>query len=130
MGSLAGGRGWGFSNTDELVVDPEEESVEESLDDSSLEDSPGSLFLFWVGGLGALLGCPLGGRWGLGLGSGVWGAGRGFGSRVARVVHTRAGGGGGGSAATCWQSGGAGERSPMLPHPSMRVARGLPRAAT
>ena len=32
MGSLAGGRGWGSSNTEELVVDPEEESVEESLE--------------------------------------------------------------------------------------------------
>ena len=79
MGSLAGGRGWGSSNAEESVVDPEEESVEESLDNSSLEDSPGSLFLFWGGGLGALLGSRLGGRWGLGLGSGaVWGAGRGF----------------------------------------------------
>ena len=80
MGSLAGGRGWGSSKAEESVVDPEEESVEESLDDSSLEDSPGSLFLFWGGGLEALLGSRLGGRWGLGLGLGaVWGAGWGFG---------------------------------------------------
>ena len=61
-------------------MDPKEESVEESLDDSSLQDSPESLFLFGGGGLGALLGSRLGGRWGLGLGLGaVWGAGRGFG---------------------------------------------------
>ena len=56
MGSLARGRGWGSSNTEESVVDPEEESVEVSLDDSSLEDSPGSLFRFWGDGLGAVLG--------------------------------------------------------------------------
>ena len=61
MGSLAGGRGWGSSNAEESVVDPEEESVEESLDDSSLEDSPGSLFLFWGAGFGGALGFPLGG---------------------------------------------------------------------
>ena len=124
MGPLAGGRGWGFSNTEESVVDPEEESVEESLENSSLEDSPGSLFLFCVGGLGALLGCPLGGRWGLGLGLGaVWGAGRGFGGWGC-TGGAHAGGGGGG---LC---GGAGDRSPMLPHPSMRVVRTLPQAAT
>ena len=78
-------------------MDPEEESVEESPDDSSLEDSPGSLFLFWVGGLGALLGCPLGGHWGLGLGLGaVWGAGRGFGgSGCTGGAHAGGGGGGG-----------------------------------
>ena len=29
LGSLAGGRGWDSSNTEESVVDPEEESVEE-----------------------------------------------------------------------------------------------------
>ena len=99
MGSLAGGRGWGSSNAEESVVDPEEESVEESLDDSSLEDSPGSLFLFWGAGLGALLGSRLGGRWGLGLGLGaVWGAGRGFaGWGCTGGAHA---GGGGGSAAT------------------------------
>ena len=77
-------------------MDPEEESVEESLDHSSLEDSPRSLFLFWVGGLGALLGCHLGGR--LGLGFGFWvlfgGLGGGSGVGVARAVHQRAGGGG------------------------------------
>ena len=94
-------------------MDPEEESVEESLDDSSLEDSPGSLFLFRVGGLGALLGCPLGGRWGLGLGFGaVWGAARGFGGwGCTGGAHADVGGGGaGGFAATCWQCGGAGDR--------------------
>ena len=93
MGSLAGGRGWGSSNAEESVVDPEEESVEESLDDSSLEDSPGSPFFFWGAGLGALLGSRLGGRWGLGLGlSAVWGGlGGGSGVGVARAVHTRAG---------------------------------------
>ena len=110
-------------------MDSEEESVEESLDDSSVEDSPGSLFLFWVGGLGPLLGCPLGGRSGSDLGLGaVWGAGRGFrGWGCTGGAHA---GGGGDSAATCWQCGGAGDRSPMLPHPSIRVARTLPRAAT
>ena len=109
-------------------MDPEEESVEESLDDSSLEDSPGSLFLFWGAGLGALLGSCLGGRWGLGLGLGaVWGAGWGFGGwGCTGGAHA---GGAGAYAATCWQCGGAGDTSPMLPHPSMRVARscrGLP----
>ena len=129
MGSLAGGRGWGSSNAEESVVDPEEESVEESLDDSSLEDSPGSLFLFRGAGLGALLGSRLGGRWGLGLGLGaVWGAGWGFrGWGCTGGAHA---GGAGASAATCWQCGGAGDMSPRLPHPSMRVARTLPRAAT
>ena len=97
MGSLAGGRGWGSWNAEESVVDPEEESVEESLDDSSLEDSPGSLFLFWGGGLGALLGSRLGGRWGLGLGLGaVGGAGRGFGGwGCTGGAHTGGGQGGG-----------------------------------
>ena len=129
MGSLAGGRAWGPSNAEESVVDPEEESVEESLDDSSLEDSPGSLFLFWGAGLGALLGSRLGGRWGLGLGVGaVWGAGWGFGGwGCTGGAHA---GGAGASAATCWRCGGAGDMSPMLPHPSMRVARTLPRATT
>ena len=124
MGSLAGGR-VGSSNAEESLVDPEEESVEESLDDSSLEDSPGSLFLFWGAGLGALLG----GRWGLGSGLGaVWGAVWGFrGWGCTGGAHA---GGAGASAATCWQCGGAGDMSPMLPHPSMRVARTLPRAAT
>ena len=70
MGSLAGGRGWGSSNAEESVVVPEEESVEESLDDSSLEDSPGSLFLFWGAGLGALLGSRFGGALGFGFGFG------------------------------------------------------------
>ena len=92
--SLAGERGWGSSNAEESVVDPEEESVEESLDDSSLEDSPGSLFLFWGCGLGALLGSRLGG-------DGVWvwvwvlfgGLGGGSGVGVARAGHTRVGGG-------------------------------------
>ena len=130
MGSLAGGRGWGSSNAEESVVDPEEESVEESLDDSSLEESPGSLFLFWGAGSGALLGSRLGGRWVLGLGLGaVWGAGWGFGGWGC-TGGAHAGGGGGASVATCWQCGGAGDVSPMLPHPSMRVARRLPRAAT
>ena len=128
MGSLAGGRGWGSSNAEESLVDPEEESVEESLDDSSLEDSPVSLFLFWGDGLGALLGSRLGGRWGSGLGA-VWGAGRGFGGWGCTGGAHVGGGGGGGSAATCWQCGGAGDRSPMLPDPSMRVARTLPRPA-
>ena len=99
MGSLAGGRGWGSSNAEESVVDPEEESVEESLDDSSLEDSPGSLFLFWGAGLGALLGSRLGGRWGLGLRLGaVWGAGWGFGGWGCRGGAHAGGGGGGGGA--------------------------------
>ena len=76
-------------------MDPEEESVEESLDDSSLEDSPGSLFLFWVGGLGALSGCRLGGRWGLGLGLGaVWGAGGGVRGLGLHGRCTRGRGGG------------------------------------
>ena len=52
--------------------------------------------LFWVVGFGALLGCHLGG------GFGVWvrvlllfrGLGRGSGVWVARAVHGRAGGGG------------------------------------
>ena len=129
MGSLAGVRGWGSANAEESVVGPEEQSVEESLDDSSLEDSPGSLFLFWGGGLGALLGSRLGGRWGFGLGLGaVWGAGRGFGGLgCTGGAHA---GRGGAFAATCWQCGSAGDRSPMLPHPSMRVARTLPQAAT
>ena len=89
-------------------MDPEEESVEESLDDSSLEDSPGSLFLFWGAGLGALLGSRLGGRWGLELGLGaVWGAGWGFGDwGCTGGAHA---GGAGASAATCWQCGGAGD---------------------
>ena len=132
MGSLAGGRGWGSSNAEESLVDPEKESVEESPDDSSLEDYPGSLFLFLGVGLGALLGSRLGGRWGLGLGLGaVWGARRGFGGwGCTGVAHAGGGGGGGGSAATCWQCGGAGDMSPMLLHPLMRVARTLPRAAT
>ena len=129
MGSLAGGRGWGCSNAEESVVDAEEESVEESLDDSSLEDSPGSLFLFWGAGLGALLGSRLGGRWGLGLGLGVvWGAGWGF--RGWGCTGGAQAGGAGAFAATCWQCGGARDMSQMLPHPSMRVARTLPRAAT
>ena len=94
-------------------MDPEEQSVEESLDDSSLEDSPGSLFLFGGGGLGALLGSRLGGRWGLGLGLGaVWGAGRWFGGwGCTGGAHA---GRGGAFAATCWQCG-VGDRSPMLP---------------
>ena len=77
-------------------MDPEEEFFEESLDDYSLEDSPGSLFLFWAGGFGALLGCRLGGRWGLGLGLGaVWGAGRGFGGwGCTGGAHAGRGGGG------------------------------------
>ena len=132
MGSLAVGRGWGSSNAEESLVDPEEESIEESLDDSSLEDSPGSLYFFWGGGLGALLSSRLGGRWGFGLALGaVWGAGRELGGwGCTGGAHAGGGGGGGGSAATCWQCGGAGDRSPMLPDPSMRVARTLPRAAT
>ena len=132
MGSLAGGWGWGSSNAEESPVDPEEESVEESLDDSSLEGSSGSLFLFWGGGFGALLGSRLGGRWGLGLGFGaVGGLGGGSGVGVARAVHTRAGGGGWGglcghllAVRRRW-----GQVANAVP-PSMRVARTLPRAAT
>ena len=70
MGSLAGERGWGSWNAEGSVVDPEEESVEESLDDSSLEDSPGRLFLFWGGWFGGALGFPLGGGLGFGFGFG------------------------------------------------------------
>ena len=111
-------------------MDPEEESVEESLDDSSLEDSPGSLFPFWVGGLGALLGCRLGGRWGFGLGLGaVWGAGRGFGGwGCTGGAHT---GRGGplrplvGSAAALW----TGRQCCPTPRCASRErCRGLPRS--
>ena len=132
MGSLAGGRGWGSSNTEESVVDPEEESVEESLEDSSPKDSPGSLFLFWVGGLGALLGCRLGGRWGLGLGFGaVWGARRGVGVWGC-TGGAHAGGGGGGPLLPLVGSAAAlGTGRQCCPDPrcaSRERCRGLPRS--
>ena len=62
-------------------MDPEEESVEESLDDSSLEDSPGPLpFLGgWFGGaLGFLLGGALGFGFGFGCCLGGWAGVRGL----------------------------------------------------
>ena len=133
MGSLAVGRGWGSSNAEESVVDPEEESVEELLHDSSLEDSPGSLFLFWGGGLGALLGSRLGGRWGWGLGLGaVWGAGRGVGGLGLHGRCTRGRGGGGGALRPLVGTAAAlGTGRQCLPTPrcaSRERCRGLPRS--
>ena len=133
MGSLAGERGWCSSNAEESLVDPEEESVEESLDDSSPEDSPGSLFLFWGGGLGALLGSRLGGRWGLGLGLGVvWGAGRGFGGwGCTGGAHAGGGGGGGALRPLVGSAAALGTGHQCCPTPrcaSREHCRGLPRS--
>ena len=77
-------------------MDPEEESVEESLDDSSLEDSPGPL-PFLGGWFGGALGFPLGGALGFGFGFGCclggWAGVRGLGLH-GRCTHGRGGGGG------------------------------------
>ena len=111
-------------------MDPKEDSVEESLATPRWRTPPGaSSFFGWV-----VWGHSWVAAWG-GVGVWVWvwvlfgGLGGGSGVGVAQAVRTRAGGGGA-LRATCWQCGGAGDRSPLLPHPSMRVARTLPRAAT